>query len=304
MTRGVAHDARVGGEDGRTDMAGLCCGKVPEFEMQFLSLVPPAPLGHLIESIWDWRAPRQPQRLERILPAANAGLIINLAEDQTRIYDDRHHCTVFSGNTFDGPRTRSHIIDTDEQVAVMGVVFRPAGAAVFFRERMDRIVNDSVELHDLMGRDALLLREQLLEAGNAQRRLVLLQSALQRWLALQGDEEREVPMAHALAALDADPRVASLHTLSRDLGCSTRQLGERFRQQVGMTPKRYLRLRRFQQIMALAAGRERIDWAGIAQECGYHDQAHLAHEFHEFSGMTPTSFVRQGGLANHHIAVP
>ncbi len=269
--------------------------------MQFLSLIPQAPLSHLVEMIWDWEAAFHSHRLERVLPVANAGLIINLAEDQTRVYDEQYRCTRFSGSTLDGPRTRSNIIDTEEQVAVMGVVFRPAGAARFFRERMDRLANDSVDLENLAGNNAILLRERLLEADSPRRRLAL----LMQWLEKRASPAASTnPIQHALTVLDSDPRIGALTAAARDLGWSPRQLGERFRQQVGITPKRYLRLRRFHRVIATTGARERIDWAGVSLDCGYHDQAHMAHEFREFAGLSPAAFSRQRGAYGHHIALP
>ena len=275
--------------------------KQPEMPVRFLSVIPQGNLSHLVETIWDWESARQPLRLERILPTASAGLIINLAEDQTRVYDEQYRCTRFSAFTLDGPRTRSNINDTDEPVAVMGVNFRPGGAAMFFHERLDALVNESVDLEAIAGHGALLLREQLAEAGCARRRMAL----LMRWL------EQRAPaaapsrcIAHALSVLDSDPRVGALTAAARDIGWSPRQLGDRFRQQVGLTPKRYLRLKRFHQVIAMTEGRERIDWARVSLDCGYHDQAHMAHEFREFAGISPTAFSRQRGALNQHIAVP
>lgn len=269
--------------------------------VQFLSLIPQAPLNHLVETIWDWEAAFHSHRLERVLPVANAGLIINLAEDQTRVYDEQYRCTRFSGSTLDGPRTCSNIIDTEEQVAVMGVVFRPGGAAMFFRERMDLLANGSVDLEDLVGRSARLLREQLLEARGPHRRLAL----LKRWLERRATAAAPVsPIHRALAALDSDARVSALAATARGLGWSPRQLGERFRQQVGITPKRYLRLKRFHRIIAMTEARQRIDWAGLSADCGYHDQAHMAHEFREFSGLSPAAYSRQRGPWSNHIALP
>jgi hypothetical protein len=67
--------------------------------MAFATLTPLEPLSQLIESIWDWDAPAPSHRFERMLPVANAGLIINRAEDETRVYDDASDlaCTRFSG---------------------------------------------------------------------------------------------------------------------------------------------------------------------------------------------------------------
>ena len=270
--------------------------------VEFLSLQPRMPLACFIETIRDFEAPARAYGLERVLPVPGAGLILNLSEDQTRVYDEALNCTRFSAMTLDGPRTRSQIIDTEEQVAVMGVVFRPGGAARFFRERMDVLVNGSVDLEALVGRQAPLLREQLLEAGSALRRLAL----LTHWLQQRGPAPRACgAIGHALSTLDATPSIGALTTTARQLGWSPRTLGERFRQQVGLTPKRYLRLRRFQQVLkASERNSTRVDWAGLALDCGYHDQAHLAHEFREFAGLSPTAYSRQRGPWSSHVALP
>ncbi len=268
--------------------------------MAFLSLVPQAPLRHLVEMIWDWEGASRPYRLERILPVANAGLIFNLAENETRTYDERRRCTRHSASTLDGPRTSSCIIDTDEQVATMGVMFRPGGATLFFRERMDALANGSIDLEDLAGSDACLLREQLLEANDAQSRM----ARLERWLQRRAVAESPTCVVRqALAALQADPRMATLAATARDAGLSPRLLSDRFRQSVGLTPKRYLRLQRFHRVIKVTQTRERIDWAGVALDCGYSDQAHLSHEFREFSGLTPTAFSHHRGEWSGHIAL-
>lgn len=103
--------------------------------MDFCAVTPTRPLDALIESIWDWDMPPAAHRLERILPTSNPALIINLAEDETRLDTDDSgaHCLRASGSVFSGPHTRSFVIDSAEQQRVMGVVFRPGGALPFLR---------------------------------------------------------------------------------------------------------------------------------------------------------------------------
>lgn len=86
---------------------------------------PAAPLNALIEKIWDWDMPPQLHRFERVLPLPGAALIINLHEDETRVYadDENRTCTRSAAAILGGPMLGSQIIDTAEQVRVMGVVF-------------------------------------------------------------------------------------------------------------------------------------------------------------------------------------
>jgi AraC-like DNA-binding protein len=75
-----------------------------------------------------------------------------------------------------------------------------------------------------------------------------------------------------------------------------------FREQVGLTPKRYCRLRRFQEVMRRIASGAPIDWAQVSLDGGYYDQAHMAHEFREFSGVPPGAWrASERPFRNHAV---
>ncbi len=266
--------------------------------MGYAVLAPPAPLSDWIETIWDWDMPPQAHRLERMLPSACAQLTINLAEDETRVYDDEFHCVRRSGAALDAPSHRSFVIDTAEQVAVCGVVFRPGAAALLFRLRMDGLANSQIDLCDLVPANLRGLRERLLDAGGATERLAI----LQRWLsALARDAQPQPAIGHALSLLDAAPELRRIGAIAADCGSSPRRFGELFRERVGMSPKRYARLQRFRRVVTLAQREGRIDWAGVAADCGFHDQPHLVREFRAFSGFTPTAYMARRGAWPGHI---
>ncbi|MGH8173763.1 MAG: helix-turn-helix domain-containing protein [Rhodanobacteraceae bacterium] len=268
--------------------------------MGFATIQPVGPLSQVVETIWDWDFPAQAHRLERILPVPQASLIINLAEDQTRVYDDEPHlpCRTFAGAALDAPHHRRFVIDTREQVAVMGVEFRCGGAAAFFRERMDVIVNEHVDLDALVGARARGLRERLLEARSARQRIAVLQRAL---IGINADARIPDVVAHAANALKSAPQLQRIAELSRESGLSARTFGMRFQQHVGMSPKRYARLERFRAVVACAHRNESIEWSRVAADCGFYDQPHLVREFREFSGMTPTAYLAQRGPYANHV---
>jgi AraC-like DNA-binding protein len=266
--------------------------------MAFTTLAPAPPLSRLVETIWDWDMPPRQYRLERILPSADSQLVINLAEDETRVYDDALRCRRYAAASFDGPSHRSFVIDTAEQVRVVGVVFRAGSTAPFFRERMDLLVNDHVDLDALAGGIARMLRTRLLEATDAHARLHIVHGWL---LAHAGTAAPHPIVAHALRAFDAAPDVHRIGAVAADCRLSPRRFGELFREQVGMSPKRYARLQRFRRVIAQAHGQPRVDWAGIAADCGLHDQSHLVHEFRAFSGMTPGAYLARSNEWSAHV---
>ncbi|HUA79992.1 MAG TPA: helix-turn-helix domain-containing protein [Dyella sp.] len=269
--------------------------------MGFLRIVPAPPLASVIEAIWDWDMPAGEFRYERILPGPAAGLIINLLEDETRVYRDdaSRSCVRASGSVIGGPYRQSWIIDTAEQVRVMGVNFRPGGVHALIGISAEELGRRDIDLQDMFGLHANRLRQRLLETTDATQRLVL----LERWLRTLSDGPAwDATIRHAIAALAWVPQVPCIGKLQRESGYSAHRFGLLFRRHVGMTAKQYARLMRFRAVVDMAhpaAGP--LDWARIAADGGYCDQAHMSHEFRRFSGMTPTDFAASRGPYLNHV---
>ena len=89
-------------------------------------------------------------------------------------------------------------------------------------------------------------------------------------------------------------RVA-VDTLAADAGLSPRQLRRRFLLEVGVGPKLLCRLLRFQQIFK-AVDRNEANWAAVAVDCGYYDQAHLINDFRQFADQTPSLLMASSSI--------
>ncbi|GLQ94036.1 DUF6597 domain-containing transcriptional factor [Dyella acidisoli] len=268
--------------------------------MGFLRIVPAPPLASVIEAIWDWDMPSEAFRYERILPGPGAGLIINLLEDETRVYqdDETRHCLRASGSVIGGPYRHSWIIDTAEQVRVMGVNFRPGGVHALIGLSAEELGTCDINLEDMFGADARRLRQRLLETMEPTQRVAL----LEQWLRTLCDEPTwDTTILHAVAALSRIPEVPCIGRLQRDSGYSAHRFGLLFRRHVGMTAKQYARLMRFRAVVAMAHPVEQPDWASIAVDGGFCDQAHMSHEFRRFAGITPSEFAAARGPYPNHV---
>ncbi len=268
--------------------------------MGFHHCQPGPPLDALIAKVWDWDMPAAAHHYERVLPQPGAQLIINLHEDETRVYtdDDARRCIRSSGSVLGGPTLHSEIIDTAEQIRVMGVVFRPGGAHALTGEDATRLTGRDIDLADLFGRRATLLRQQLLETTSAHERLRTLAGWLRQLLR---STALEPAVTHALAALAELPQVTRIPWLARDAGLSERRFVLLFQRQVGMRPKHYARLMRFRAVVTQAQGQPTVNWSHVAADCGYCDQAHLTHEFRRFAGITPGAFMAARGPYPNHL---
>jgi AraC-like DNA-binding protein len=182
---------------------------------------------------------------------------------------------------------------TEERGSLRGIQvdLSPLGAHMLFGAAMHELSAELVVgLEDVLGRDGRELVERLEGEGSWQARFELLDAfvappapdAVRAWSRLR-DSGGRLPIA----------------ALARELGCSTRHLSARFREQIGPPPKTVARLMRFQRAVALLGRDDGRRFAEIAQACGYYDQPHMGREFQELAGTSPGEFVARlipGGL--------
>ena len=164
----------------------------------------------------------------------------------------------------------------------------PPAARGLFGLPLHELAERQVPLEDVL--DEPFLIEQLHGAGSWDERFHLLDTVFARRLADLPPPSEEISWAwQRLVETDGAARIGEL---TRELGWSRKRIVARFRDEVGLTPKRAARLLRFERARTLAEGAARPEWAGIAREAGYYDQAHLINEFRSFTGRTPETFFQ------------
>jgi AraC-like DNA-binding protein len=268
--------------------------------MRYRHRVPRPPLDAFIESIWVYQNDPRPYALERILPTGAAQLIVNLKEDQTRLYDPEspHRSVATSGSVLSGAQSRFQIIDTSEQEYVAGVAFKPGGTVPFMRMPAHEASDADVPLESLWGRHHPALRDRLLESDGIDATLDALEAVLTQMWRPSG---LHPAVNFALAAFDRAPSTTTIAGVTDAIGLSAKRFIELFKIEVGLTPKRYCRVRRFQRALALANRGRRVDWAGVALDCGYFDQAHFIPDFRSFAGLTPTEYLAARTSFQNHV---
>ncbi|MEI9813493.1 MAG: helix-turn-helix domain-containing protein [Acidobacteriota bacterium] len=105
---------------------------------------------------------------------------------------------------------------------------------------------------------------------------------------------RDLLIEKSAAAIVARGGQVELGGFAVTAGISIRQWERRFLDTVGLPPKTFSRIQRFQRVLRESAGQ--AGWADAALRCGYYDQAHLIRDFRDFTGDTPTHLTRQGPI--------
>jgi AraC-like DNA-binding protein len=253
-----------------------------------LSECPGPALKSAVECLWHYAGnhAQAPVR-DRVLPNGRFQIVLNLSAGAA---------------TVSGLRLDSVVVDEADLPCAMGAVLRPGVATRFFEGSALDFSGRSVSLDAVWGFRARLLLDQLRDERSAWKRLGILEATLTNiWH--EGDGRRRPlhpTVMHALRVFHVDPNITRVGHLSREVGWSRRWLTHVFAESVGMTPKRYCRLLRFQHVARQVASGKPIEWVELAIASGFSDQAHLAHEFRAFSGFTPEGFLRaQRPFANH-----
>jgi AraC-like DNA-binding protein len=282
--------------------------------MVYLEKAPSPVLRPWIRSLWYCRAPDIAHGRERVLPNGCMQVILNLSRDYlTDCSEDGAGSGRLAPAIIVGPRARYEVVDTSDMQELAGIVIQPGGFARLFRERADLLSERSIALDDIWRSPRLdiwrsprldiwrspRLMEKIREAAKPVETLRTLDGLLQG-LVPEGARRSEL-VDHAIHLFQS--KGLNVAHCARSVGVSTRRLSQVFREEVGMAPKTWSRLRRFQ--VAVRALHKKVDipWATLALECGYYDQSHFANDFRAFSGIDPTTYSAQRGLWQNHVAI-
>jgi AraC-like DNA-binding protein len=200
-----------------------------------------------------------------------------------------------------GPQTKAAYKRSSTGLLAMKVVFRPGGAYPFFGAPMEVLTDRVIPARELWGRRADRLLDELVAVGvgTTPERLRARWDAMGQALLdrLQGPHVFEPASASIARAAVRKLSVgnATIDEIAGALNVSGRNLRRAFVATVGLSPKRFARIVRFQRVVS----NPRIPrgaWPEIALASGYFDQSHLVADFREFAGVSPVAFAKRDSM--------
>jgi AraC-like DNA-binding protein len=236
-----------------------------------------------------YRAGEQPRTsVEKILPGPLAGLWVNLNRNEFRSFDDAGRVRRVPGAMLAGPTSQACVIEFEEGHAHISAMFALGAAGRFLAGPAAQVRDELVPLDTV--------RDRVLEATNPERALEVMEDILRE--RLTGVADIDPVIRHAARALSRGTPVAAV---AEEFGLLPRTLHRRFIAEVGLSPKRFARVRRLSRVAAGLDGARKVDWAATAAEHGYSDQPHLADEFRELAGVTPGEYLRSRIDGPNHL---
>jgi AraC-like DNA-binding protein len=270
-------------ENEKPQVKGLCVSEAATVN-SFCFYLPQSPLSRFIERFWYWKGHTVSHSQERILPTGTVELVIDLGSPRT------------SKSVVSGPRSKSSIIQRSAQDELLGIHFQPGGAFPFLKFPFGDLHNIAIGIDDLWGEEqASELLDLLDHAEGTERQFQILETWMMK--SISRPLHHHPAVTFAIAELERNPNL-SMSQFAAKVNLSQRRFIETFSNEVGLTPKLFSRIQRFNRVVRSAAFSDDVDWSELAMSFGYFDQAHLIHDFREFSSLTPTEYL---GLRTEHL---
>lgn len=226
------------------------------------------------------------------VPARPTPMIVFDFDDPTDVLLYQHRTMVKSPSVVVvGPQTYRRLeMQLRGALDTFVIMFQPDALHRLFSVPMPELTDLDFEAHSVLGSFITKLGQRLGNAKTFTERVCLVDEALMpRALASTGVDGVS---AAANCIILAGGR-ASIPTLAAKAGLSMRQFERRFTHEVGMRPKLFARIARFEAALECKARFATKSWTDVALEFGYYDQMHMVHDFGEFTGTTPTETLTQ-----------
>lgn len=263
--------------------------------------IPIAPLNQFIESFFYYTGLNPEHSVDRFLPDGNVQMIFDLTDHPKYIYDNDTLKEVQTCKNvwFSGFRTEPITIPSGKESEMLIVNFHKGKAFPFLSEPLHSLTNHVVDAELVLNKEILDLRERLKDGKIIEQKFQLLEDGL---LEQYKSSLQQNPFVdYVISTIVTSPNQHSLKEISSKVGYSHKHLINIFKTNVGVAPKEFLKIIRFQKAIEEIQLQNTMNWSSIAFDCGFYDQSHFIADFKTFSGYTPTKYLKQRGEFLNYI---
>lgn len=216
----------------------------------------------------------------KVLPDTCVELFINYTNSPIAMIEKAlHHRSIVSFRM-----SKPMDVQMRKGAGCMAICFHPGMAYPFFRMPMHELSNKTIALAELWPAMAANLEDELSGLYTHAARVALVQKYLLQQLASNYLDQQ---VGHCLQQAQLSGGSITVNELSAQLGLSQRQLSRKFQENIGLSPKAYLRVSRFVQSLAQLKKYPALSLTAIACESGYYDQAHFIRDYQTYTGHSP-----------------
>lgn len=253
---------------------------------------PPATCSALIESIFHYKDFKPDHSIERVVPTGHVFLIFELDGIERHTYDSEslEPSAKFQKAWVSGLHRNHLSISAHDDSEMFVIQFKAFGAYPFLQQAMESLADKVIPGDQFPDKDLFETRKRLFSAVTSKDKFAV----ADEWLEAHLDPRHlpPQPLVDVVEELHAHP-AAKLGDIMAPFNGTQKHLISQFKKFIGITPKQYQRILRFNDVFVQMQGDQFLSWSDIAYRCGYSDQSHFIREFKAFSGFIPESFLRE-----------
>jgi len=242
--------------------------------MKYLKIKPSKELSPFIHFFWELKGDHYKGQWERVYPDGCAGILFNLGNN---CLTDNGSLSLEFGKTYVVGAMNSFkdsFIDIDTHL--VGICLKPASFANFYSsDSQNELTNDTVELE----KSSSFSVDKIFDNPF---------TYFERYYS-DKIKNRNNPLQSVINDIDLTGGQMSIYELSKQNGMTVRQLERNFKKYIGLSPKEYSNIIRFQNALDMIKKSDKDrSLLDIAFECGYYDHSHLTNEFKRNTGFSPS----------------
>jgi AraC-like DNA-binding protein len=252
----------------------------------------PSPfLSPFIRHFWSMESilPENNSHIQRIVPSGLCEMIFYLA-DRPKSLDS--HISLNANTLIAGQLNDYYDLEVSGHLSLFSVLFKPLGLSAFFDLPVKEFYNQNVPLIYILKDDIKELEEKINEADRDEGRITIIEKFLSNRLRKPNKKYDLSRINAGIELINSTKGNIKVNDLA-SVACLSRKQFERiFSNLTGITPKRFLRIIRFQHALNTKSVEAKINLTGLTYECGYYDQSHMTNDFIKLSGMTPKKYFK------------
>lgn len=193
-----------------------------------------------------------------------------------------------------GQQTNYYDLSLAGKTGMIFIIFQPFGTAMFFKMPMNEIENQNVAFECIVNKEASEIEDKMLDAESNLERIKLIEEFLLKKLIQNNKDYKQI--ISTFGAINHYKGQISIKTLAEISCLSVKQFERRFSELVGLNPKQYLRIVRFQNVLQMKKCKYFNNYTSLAFDCGFYDQSHFIHDFKTITDLPPKEFFETQGL--------
>jgi AraC-like DNA-binding protein len=261
-------------------------------EINFQQISPIWQLKSFIDRIWLFESsgPMPSDDMKLVVPNGRLLLLMPFRNGLTGQKNDRYYLAPKNSIALVGMSDCPSIVDAEfgGAIGTIGLEISAAGAYRFFHLRLKDIKNQLHLLTDLIGRPAKMIEQRISEAQNTNDKILMLQQFL---LSLLAQSEEDALFEYCIRQINISGGSQTVKQLERETGYTSRWLNLKFEERLGISPKNYSSIMRFQRFYRAMLSDPNDFFRQKSFYDHYYDESHFIKEFKRFTDMPPARLI-------------